>query len=169
MRSRAKSLQLNEAPKHVFWGCLWACPEAPTLTSTVSRAIQPKLQGGGHTVSVFEGAEVAALCHAPAVTARCLHAAHGTPATCGRYPNHLHHRVRNSVRRISLFCPHCQSACAGRWWSRTKRRWRARWTGWRGQLAAVAATKCCRSLLGPAWTPAGPLSVLVSAITLILP
>ena len=81
MRSRAKSLQLNEAPKHVFWGCLWACPEAPTLTSTVSRAIQPKLQGGGHTVSVFEGAEVAALCHAPAVTARCLHAAHGTPAT----------------------------------------------------------------------------------------
>lgn len=95
MRSRAKSLQLNEAPKHVFWGCLWACPEAPTLTSTVSRAIQPKLQGGGHTVSVFEGAEVAALCHAPAVTARCLYAAHGTPATCGRYPNHLHPHAHN--------------------------------------------------------------------------
>ena len=95
MRSRAKSLQLNEAPKHVFWGCLWACPEAPTLTSTVSRAIQPKLQGGGHTASVFEGAEVAALCHAPAATARCLYAAHGTPATYGRYPNHLHPHAHN--------------------------------------------------------------------------
>ena len=161
-------MQLNEEPKHFFWGCLWPCPEAPTLTSTVSRVIQPKLQGGGHVLSVFGGAEVTVLCRAPAATARCLYAAHGAPATRGTHPNHLHPHARNSVRRISLFCPLRRSACAGRWWSRTTRRWRARWTGWRRQLAVVAATRCCRSLLRTRLYDPRALLALVSAITMIL-
>ena len=119
--------------------------------------------------SVFEGAEVAAPCRARAASARCLCGARDTPSTRGTHPNHLHPHARNSVRRISLFCPLCRSACAGRWWSRTTRRWRARWTGWRGQLAAVAATKCCRSLLRTRLYEPRPLLVLVSAITMILP
>ena len=86
----------------------------------------------------------------PAITALIV-----AKAAALTHPYHIHASVRTSARRISLFCPLCSSACAGRWWSTTKRKWRVRWTGWRGQLAAVAATECCRSLLGPALTPPG--------------